>query len=144
MRHLGIDVRHAPIVLTYFDLPADYHVATPDLESESWPIRAWRAEVWLDRLDAASSPPKAPRHAPTGGPPTTRAAVPDAGNENLTRFVRIGCFENGPPRRYDDVAAAQRRAARPRPGRPRGLAVPAWTGLRCRSRPAPSPPSRAT
>jgi hypothetical protein len=105
VRNLGIDVRHAPQVLTYFDLPADYHVTTPDMESESWPIRAWRAEVWIDRLDSCFHPADGFEERPHRWAADDPAAPPDAGNDNLTRFVQDGCFENGRPRRYADVRA---------------------------------------
>ncbi|WP_431970063.1 neuraminidase-like domain-containing protein [Nocardia sp. bgisy134] len=104
VRHLGVDVRHASLVLTY----ADYVVQVPDLENEAWAIRAWRGEMWLDRLERcfrvlhidAAQPYRWAADRPEVGP--------DAGNENLTRFVRDGSFENASfdnaaPRRYLDV-----------------------------------------
>jgi hypothetical protein len=106
VRHLGVDIRHAPLVLNYFATPV-HVVQTPELEDERWAIRAWQAEKWIRRLQRhffpewigtarpdlwASDDP----NAAIGGPPVV-------GNENLTRFVRMGSFENGDPRRYEDV-----------------------------------------
>ena len=103
VRHLGVDIRHAPLVLTYFHKPTDYTIVVPDLETEGWAIRTWRGEVWLDRLERCflaawigdAKPARWAADDPNEGP--------DAGNENLTQFVRFGAFENGPPRRYEDV-----------------------------------------
>jgi hypothetical protein len=105
VRHLGIDVAHASQVLTYSALPADYPVATPDLESEAWAIRAWRAEAWLNRRERCFHPVWVGDSRPHRWVADDPGQTPDAGNENLSRFVLAGCLENGVPRRYEDVQA---------------------------------------
>ncbi|WP_055534721.1 neuraminidase-like domain-containing protein [Streptomyces alboniger] len=103
VRHLGIDIGHAPHVLTYFALPDDYAVRTEDLESEIWALRAWRAEVFLDTLVRRFRPRRIEEARPHRWAADDPAREPDAGNDNLTAFVRNGAFDAGEPRRYDDV-----------------------------------------
>ncbi|MFD0360697.1 neuraminidase-like domain-containing protein [Nocardia sp. GCM10030253] len=99
VRHLGVDVRHALLVLTYFD----YVVGVPDLENEAWAIRAWRCEMWLDRLERCFRVLHIDAALPHRWAADRPELGPDAGNENLTSFVRDGSFESGAPRRYLDV-----------------------------------------
>ena len=96
VRHVGVDVRHAPLVLRYFDGPVPYDIVVPDLESEGWAIRAWRGEVWLDQLERCFLPASIGAATPHRWAADDPNETPDAGNENLTRFVRFGSFENGP------------------------------------------------
>ncbi|WP_433722345.1 neuraminidase-like domain-containing protein [Nocardia sp. CA-129566] len=105
VRHLGVDVRHAPLVLTYFAVGGDYHIATPDLESEAWVARVWRGEMWLDRLEHRFRVSRIEDAKPARWASDRPELAPDAGNDNLTRFVQDGCFENDSPRRYLDVQA---------------------------------------
>ena len=49
LRHLGVDLRHAPLVLTYFDTPSEYALGAADLQDERWAVRVWHAETWLRR-----------------------------------------------------------------------------------------------
>ena len=105
VRHLGIDVAHAPQVLNYFLLPTDYPVVAPDLESEAWAIRAWRAEQWLDTRERCFHPRRVTDARPHRWAADDPALEPDAGNHNLTAFVLDGALETGVPRRYDDIRA---------------------------------------
>ena len=104
VRHLGVDIRHAPLVLNYFATPV-HVVQTPELEDERWAIRAWQAEKWIRKLQRHFFP----EWIGTARPDLWASTDPNAaigglvGNESLTRFVRMGCFENGDPRRYEDV-----------------------------------------
>ncbi len=97
LRHLGVDIRHAALVLNYFAKPAMYTIRTPDLEDERWAIRTWQAERWLRDL----------RHdffeRWIGDAHPALWAADEPGNDDLTRFVQDGCFENGEPRRYVEV-----------------------------------------
>jgi hypothetical protein len=97
-RHMGVDARHVPLVLRYYD---GYVVSSDDLMDERWAVRVWRAETWILELLCNF----AIRFIEEGRPdlwasddPGTPAAA--SGNANLTRFVRDGEFENGDPRRY--------------------------------------------
>jgi hypothetical protein len=100
LRHLGVDIRHAPSVLTFFDGPAPYKIQTGDLESEAWTIRAWQAEKWLRELQHRFYP----RWIGDAQPALWASDKPDApAIKNLTDFVQNGSFENGDPRRYEDI-----------------------------------------
>ncbi len=106
LRHLGIDIRHAPLVLTYFGTP-EYTLDVPDLEDERWAVRTWQAETWLRELEQHFLPRSIGDARPdlwaADDPGVQLSAPPQSGNENLTRFVQDGCFENGAPRRYEQV-----------------------------------------
>lgn len=104
LRHMGVDLLHTPLLLRYF--PA-FAVSSADLEDERWAVRAWRAETWLRALrrsflvgDLRSARPDL---WASDQPGALVAGETETGNQNLTRFVRDGCFENGQPRRYEDV-----------------------------------------
>ncbi|SDZ49779.1 hypothetical protein SAMN05421684_5787 [Asanoa ishikariensis] len=94
-RHMRVDARHVDRVLTY----VGHAVTTADLADERWATRVFHADAWLDRLgrDFAGGDIRAAR-------PDLWAAD-DPGTANLTAFVRDGCLESGPPRRYGDVQA---------------------------------------
>lgn len=100
-RHLRVDRRHLPQVLTF----VGHAVTTADLADDRWTLRVWRADAWLDqvRRDFSVADIRAAR------PDLWAADDPGAiiggtsGNATLTRFVRDGCIENGEPRRYADI-----------------------------------------
>ena len=107
LRHMDADARHWPLDLTFYQNPSApiYNVTSSDLMDDRWTIRAWHADLWLRRLWchftvknitlarpalwAADDP-----SVPVGGV---------SGNANLLTFLCDGCFDNGPPYRYDDV-----------------------------------------
>ncbi len=98
LRYLGINASYAPLVLHY---DSGYKVSTLDLRDERWPVRIWRAEEWVRRLEHAFSFKDVREARPdlwASGDPAA-----SGGNANLTKLVQDGCFENGPPRRYDDL-----------------------------------------
>jgi len=98
LRYLGINASYAPLVLNYDN---GYKVSTLDLRDERWPVRIWRAEEWVRRLEHAFSFKDVREARPdlwASGDPAA-----SGGNGNLTKLVQDGCFENGPPRRYDDL-----------------------------------------
>jgi hypothetical protein len=109
LRHLGVDVRHAALVLRYYRQQDQdpYQVTSADLEDERWAIRAWRAETWLRDLEASflSADIRAARPELWASDDPSRPVngQAPAGNENLTRFVRDGAFENRAPRRYEGI-----------------------------------------
>jgi hypothetical protein len=104
LRHLGIDIRHAPLVLKYYEA---YFVASPDLEDERWAIRAWKGEKWIRELLLHFMPETIGQARPdlwvSDDPNSLLTGETQRGNENLTRFFRDGCIENGDPRRYEDI-----------------------------------------
>ncbi len=104
LRHLGVDLLHAPLVLRYHD---GYRVSSGDLEDERWTVRAWRADRWLDGLRAGFLVDDIRTARPdlwaSDDPGEVVASETESGNANLTRFVRDGCIENREPRRYQDI-----------------------------------------
>ncbi len=108
VRHVGVDIRHAPLVLNYFDSPAPYVVSTPDLEDERWAVRVWHGDQWvrglLRHFFAEWIGAARPDLWAADDPKLAIGSPPHSGNQNLTRFVQDGCFENAAPRRYQDVA----------------------------------------
>ncbi|HEV3076950.1 MAG TPA: neuraminidase-like domain-containing protein, partial [Thermoanaerobaculia bacterium] len=104
LRHLGVDLRHAPLVLESFATPAPYAITSADLRDERWAVRVWQAERWLRGVREQSTP----RGIGAARPALWAADDPGlpiggSGNENLTRFVQDGEFETGEPRRYEQV-----------------------------------------
>jgi len=104
LRHMGVDLRHADLELRYY---LDHSVTSADLEDERWTVRAWQAEKWIRALMRAFLVKDIRDARPdlwaSDDPSFIEADETESGNENLTKFVRDGCFENGEPRRYEDV-----------------------------------------
>jgi hypothetical protein len=99
LRHIGVDLRHAPLVLKYFN---SYEIQAPDLEDERWVVRAWQGEKWLRELERHFHPLSTTEARPELWA-SDEPGEPASGNANLTRFVQDGYFENGEPRRYQDL-----------------------------------------
>jgi len=106
LRHLGIDIRHAPLVLRYYP---NYNITMPDLEDERWAVRAWHAEKWIRAMLRHFVPKTIGQARPdlwaSDDPGLVEVAVGEtqSGNQNLTKFFRDGCIENGEPRRYNEI-----------------------------------------
>jgi hypothetical protein len=104
LRHLGVDLLHAPLVLRYFE---GHDLRSADLEDERWVLRAWHADRWLravrDGFLVRDIRDARPDLWASDGPGAVAATEPESGNANLTRFVRAGCLDNGDPRRYEDI-----------------------------------------
>lgn len=104
LRHMGVDLRHAALDLRYY---LDYSVTSADLEDERWAVRAWQAEKWIRALLRAFLVKDIRDGRPdlwaSDDPSFIEADETQSGNENLTKFVRDGCFENSEPHRYEDV-----------------------------------------
>ena len=105
LRHMGVDLAHAALVLRFHEA---FSVSSADLEDERWAIRAWQAEKWLRCLLACFYPKEIREARPdlwaSNDPGVIGAGETQSGNQNLTKFVRDGCIENGDPRRYEEIA----------------------------------------
>jgi receptor-binding and translocation channel-forming TcA subunit of Tc toxin/ABC toxin-like protein len=99
VQHLGIDLRHAPPLLSYYK---DYSVSASDLTDERWAIRLWHGEKWIQLLLKHFAPSDIGAAKPALWV-ADDAITLAAGNTNLMRYLQDGCFENGEPRRYEDV-----------------------------------------
>lgn len=104
LRHMGVDLSHAALVRKLY--PKD-EVTSAELEDEQWAIRAFRAEEWLRRLvknftceDVRDARPDL---WASDDPGEVEALESESGNQNLTRFLQDGYFENGEPLRYEDL-----------------------------------------
>lgn len=104
LRHLGVDLLHTELVLRYYD---GFDVTSADLEDERWTVRVWRAETWIRSLRRAFYEKDVREARPdlwaADDPGVVIAGESESGNENVTRFLRAGCIENGDPRRYLDL-----------------------------------------
>lgn len=109
LRHLGIDIRHGPLVLHYYQ---GYNITSSDLEDERWAVRIWKVEKLIRDILLCFMPKmigEARPHLWASDDPNI--ILPDlvvpgkvqSGNGNLTKFYRDGCIENGEPRRYEDI-----------------------------------------
>ena len=109
LRHMGADARHWSLDLHFFQGQAAhvYAVTSTDLEDERWTVRAWHADLWLRRLWRHFTIKDITKARPdlwaSEDPADLVAGETETGNANLLRFLCDGCFDNGAPRRYDDV-----------------------------------------
>ena len=105
LRHLGVDLRHAPLVLTYFDTPSGYALGAADLQDERWAVRVWHAETWLRRLERYFTPRDIGAARPDlwASDDPGAAVGPVTGNANLTGFVQAGYLDGAGPRRYREI-----------------------------------------
>ncbi len=104
LRRLGVDILHAPLLETYFELPNPYTISVGDLDAEPWAVRVWQGEKWLRALERRFLVRSIGEAAPAGWAADDPGLGSPSGNENLTLFVQNGCFENGEPQRYENVA----------------------------------------
>ncbi|MBS0423446.1 MAG: insecticidal toxin complex protein [Proteobacteria bacterium] len=109
LRHLDVDLRHAGLVLSYFQsmaLPV-FKVTFVELEDDRWAVRAWHGDRWVCRLvrHFAALDIRIARSDlwASDDPGSMVTGETDTGNTNLSQFLCDGCFENGEPRRYTDV-----------------------------------------
>lgn len=84
---------------------------TVDHEDERWAVRAWQGDKWIRAL-LLHFVPKVISQARTDlwasddlniEVPSLGSGGNESGNENLTKFFRNGCIENGDPRRYEEI-----------------------------------------
>lgn len=109
VRHLGIDVRHAPLVTRYFDESASqaFTPGDPDFSDERWTLRAWHADAWVRALEKAFAVHDVATARPDlwsrGDPSLPLAPDPASPNAHLTEFVRLSCLHHHAPRRYAEL-----------------------------------------
>jgi hypothetical protein len=109
LRHLDVDLRHAPLVLGYFagqSTPV-YRLTSADLEDDRWTVRAWHGERWVRSLLCNFLPRDVSQARPelwaSDDPGALVAGETATGNANLSRFLGDGLLENGEPRRYPEL-----------------------------------------
>ncbi|AUX43626.1 hypothetical protein SOCE26_050780 [Sorangium cellulosum] len=102
LRHIGVDLSHAPLVLRY-DPDFSLSGTGSDLENERWPVRIFHAELLLERVRRKFTVEDIRLAQPDRWAADNPAA--SGGTENLTRFVRRGYLENGQPRRYLELGS---------------------------------------
>ena len=109
LRHMGADSRHWELDLRYYQgqSVAVYKVSSADLEDDRWTVRAWHADRWLRALECFFTVKDITKARPdlwaSDDPSALVAGETETGNANLSAFLCDGCFENGHPRRYEDV-----------------------------------------
>lgn len=108
LRHLGVDLSYADIspldaqpVLLEFE--PGFSVTAEELIDERWALRVWRADRWLRALLVHFHAPDVRDARPALWAADDPSLGAPSGNENLTRFVQDGDFENGAPRRYEEL-----------------------------------------
>ncbi|HMG76427.1 MAG TPA: neuraminidase-like domain-containing protein [Pyrinomonadaceae bacterium] len=109
VRHMGVDLRHADLLVRYYQNQATalFEVSSDDLEDDRWAVRVWKGEKWIRRIlrcfvaeDIRNAKPALWASDDLG---RIVAGETETGNANLTRFVDDGRFENSEPRRYEDA-----------------------------------------
>ena len=103
LRHLGVDLQHTALVRRY---DPGTELTAADLTDEQWPVRVWHADLALRGVLARFLPADIRTARPDLWAALAPGSPPDGtgGNADLTRFVADGRLENGPPRRYQDLA----------------------------------------
>jgi hypothetical protein len=110
LRHLDIDLRHAGLVLGYFQGQATpvYEVTSHDLEDDRWAVRAWHGDRWVRRLLRDFLPSDISEALPdlwaSDDPGSLVVGETMTGNGNLSGFLGDGCLENGEPPRYLELS----------------------------------------
>ena len=109
LRHMCADARHWRIDLRFYQDQSSpvYEVTSTDLEDERWVLRAWHADLWIRCLlkcfDAKDITLARPDLWASEDPSAPVSGETETGNANLLQFLCDGCFENGKPRRYNEV-----------------------------------------
>jgi hypothetical protein len=105
LRHVGIDLSHAALVLSYFQSQAtpQFQITSSQLLNEQWPVRIWRADRLLRAIFAHFDSADVQKAIPYLWAADDPGAATTPGNANLTRFLQDGYLENGDPRRYEDL-----------------------------------------
>ncbi|RXV65692.1 insecticidal toxin complex protein [Burkholderia stabilis] len=111
LRHLDVDLDHAPCVLSYFSTQTTpvYKIDSDDLKDDRWAVRVWHADHWIDEL-VERCPPNDIRLArpdlwASDDPGALVPGEAQTGNVNLVRLFENAMIESDEPdlRRYDDL-----------------------------------------
>jgi hypothetical protein len=109
LRQIGANEQHWRLDLRYYQGQHSpiYSVTSTDLEDDRWVVRVWHADRWLNRLQhffAGKNITKARLDLWASDDPSAVVTGEDeTGNANLLAFLCESAFENGEPRRYEDV-----------------------------------------
>ena len=109
LEELGIDPWNRAGELSYYQgqTATVYPVTATDLEDDRWGVRIWRADRWLRSVECHFAAKDVTTARPdlwaSDDPSTTVSGETQTGNANLLAFVCDGCFDNGEPRRYDEL-----------------------------------------
>ena len=109
LRHIGAEPRYWKLDLSYYQdqFNVVYPVTTTDLEDERWLVRVWHADRWIRGLLHRFHPKEIGKARPdlwaSQYPSALVKDERETSNANLSAFLCDGCFENGEPRRYEDV-----------------------------------------
>jgi hypothetical protein len=109
LRQIGIAPHNWPLELRYFVTQAApvYHLAYTDFLDERWVVRAWHADRWLGAMRRHFASGRLTDIRPdlwaADDPSAVLPAETQTGNANLLAFVLAGSFDNGKPRRYEDI-----------------------------------------
>ena len=109
LRHMGADSRHWEIDIRYCQDQGSpvYQLTYADLEDDRWVMRAWHADQWIRTLLHCFNGKDIRKARPdlwaSEDPSAPIPGEVETGNANLLAFLCDGCFENGEPRRYEDV-----------------------------------------
>ncbi len=109
LQQIGIAPPNWPLELRYFVTQAApvYRLEYTDFLDERWVIRAWHADRWLGAMRRHFASGKLADIRPdlwaADDPSVVMTAETQTGNANLLAFVLAGAFDNGKPRRYEDV-----------------------------------------
>ena len=109
LEELGIDPGNRAGELSYYQgqTATVYPVTATDLEDDRWGVRIWRADRWLRSVECHFAAKDVTTARPdlwaSDDPSTTVSGETQTGNANLLAFVCDGCFDNGEPRRYDEL-----------------------------------------
>ncbi len=109
LRHMGADSRHWEADMHFYEdqFAPVYQVTRGDVEDERWVLRAFHADAWMRSLGedfhAKDITLARPDLWASADPSALVGPETETGNANLSAFLCDGCFENGDPRRYDEV-----------------------------------------
>jgi len=98
--HMDIAPARAGIVMTFLGHAA---LVPADLLDERWLTRVWKAELWSRCVESRSSCRAITASRPDLWASDDPSAGLPSGNDNLTQFTQDASFENGEPRRYEDL-----------------------------------------
>jgi hypothetical protein len=109
LRQIGSAPDDWPLELRYFQSQTApvLHLNYADFVDERWVVRAWHADRWLSAMQTHFAAAKLEDARPdlwaADDPSAKLQLETQTGNANLLAFALAGAFDNGKPRRYDDI-----------------------------------------